>query len=496
MQRVLKWSGLFALTLPIHLVLVLAYIGVPRPPAISAEGVGRVGWQPVLDNAGQLWRTQESRSLVTWMPDGSGVLVRARRWLLDSRLHTLSHAAADPVFLPELPRNVAGIYGDPGRDYLILGWDTDGDEQHRMYRWDLDGADPVLLTTDSERVGFGAFEPDGARIAYTSTRRNGADFDVYVMDPTDPKSDARVLEVEGSWSVAGWAPENDQLLLVHVSSSAVNALYMFDLDSGTLEPVAAAGSADEDDVRHGAPQWSRDGSALYYTSDRGTEFMQLRRLDLGTGEEAVLSEEIPWDVSSVQQSGDGALLLLEVNEDGATRYYTTDALGEGMHPLDLFSSGQFAATLHPTEPLLLVNHADGDGVARGFVYDLSRDKLTLWAGPSPSESVVLEARTVRYPTFDEVDGEPRRSVSWTAVNTVKETRVSCGIYARTTRRGSESFAPISHGTSFGRWTVSASRTWSTLTRTSSSRTGPSSSCPASTLPVKESRSPSRSVKAS
>ncbi len=401
----MKWVALVVLALPIHLVLVLAFIGVPRPPAITAEGVGRVGWRPVLDNAGQLWKSRQSKSLVAWMPDGSGLLVQGRRMILDSRLHTLSDAAGEPVFLPQIPRNVGAIHGAPGREYMVLGWDTDGDEQYRLYRWDLGDADPVLLTSESERAAFGAFEPDGPRIAYVSTRRNGTDSDVYLMDPLDPRSDRLILEVEGTWGVVGWSRTADELLLVHVVSSLENELHVLDIGTGSLTRIT-----DDADgaVRHGSPQWSRDGSALYYTSDRATEFSHLRRLDLRTGEEAVLSADIPWDVESIEQTGDGELLLISVNEDGRTRHYTTDPLGAEMQRLDLFSSGQFSTRLHPDDPVLLINHTDRFGVVRGYTYDLRSEELTLWAGTEPSQSSTPNTRLVRYPTFDSVGGEPRR----------------------------------------------------------------------------------------
>jgi len=406
MRTIMKWVALVVLTLPIHLVLVLALIGVPKPPAITAEGVGRVGWRPVLDNVGQLWRSQQSKSLVTWIPDGSGLLVQGRRMVLDSRLHTLSGAGGKPLFLPQIPRNVSGIHGTPGRGYMVLTWDTGGNEQFRLYRWDLGDADPVLLTSEAERAAFGAFEPNGPRMAYASTRRNGTDFDVYLMNPLEPGSDRLILEVEGLWGVGGWSGTADELLLVHAVSSLENELYVLDIGTGSLRRV----TGDTDGaVQHGSAQWSRDGSALYYTSDRASEFMHLRRLDLGTGEETVLSAEIPWDVSSVQQTGDGELLLISVNEDGRTKHYTTDPRGEEMYPLELFSSGQFSAQLHHADPLLLVNHSDRFGVVRGYTYDLRSDKLTLWAGTEPSQnSAVPETRLVRYPTFDSVAGEPRR----------------------------------------------------------------------------------------
>jgi dipeptidyl aminopeptidase/acylaminoacyl peptidase len=404
MRRWVKLAAIVLLSLPVHVVVGLALLGVPKPPAITAEDVGRVGWGPVFDNAEQLWRSRASKSLVTWLPDGDGVLVRARRWILDSRLQAVASPGARPVFLAQLPRNVAGAYSEPGRGYMILGWDTDGDEQHRLYRWDLGEAEPVLLTTAAERASFGAFERDGKRIAYTSTRRNGRDFDVYVMDPERPDSDQRVLEVDGMWAVAGWSPIADELLLLRFRSNVESELLRFDLATGILEPVPGATG---EGAAFAFAQWSRDGSALYYVSDRGTEFKHLRRLDLSSGEERVLTDEIPWDVSSVQQSADGDLLLLSVNEDGATRWYTSDALAEVMAPLELFASGQFVASLHPDAASMLVNHVDELGVGRGYVYEMARGELTLWAGPEPAAGRGEGHRLVRYPTFDSVAGAPR-----------------------------------------------------------------------------------------
>jgi len=178
MRKIAVGLALVALAIPLHLAVVLAITGVPKPPAITEESVGRVGWRLLFENVEEMWALRESKSLVTWMPDGSGMLVLGKRMLLDQRLHTLSTAGGDVAFLPKIPRN-ATVHSVPGRDYMVLGWDTEGDEQYRLYRWDLGDADPVLLTSEAERAAFGAFEPDGDRIAYVSTRRNGRDFDVY-----------------------------------------------------------------------------------------------------------------------------------------------------------------------------------------------------------------------------------------------------------------------------------------------------------------------------
>ncbi len=403
MGKIGRWIGLFLLTVPVHLVIALALTGVPKPPALATESVGRVAWGPLFTDAGEIWESRASQSLVAWMPDGSGVLVQGKRMLLDVRLHTLETAGEQPIFLPQIPRN-AMVRTAPGRAYMVLGWDTDGDEQYRLYRWDLGDSEPVPLSTDSERTVLGAFEPDGDRIAYASTRRNGTDFDIYVMDVLDPGSGERVLEVEGMWGVAGWSPPGDKLLLIHALSNVESELYAFSFGSGALERLTPEC---EGPVNHDAPQWSRDGDALYYASDCGTDFAHLRRLDLDTGEEAILSDEIPWDVTSIQQAGDGETLLIAMNEDGRTRHYLTDAVGDSMHPLELFSTGRFTAQLHPEAPLLMVNHSDALGRVAGYTYDLRSEELTLWSGVESSTRDVREVRLVRYPTFDEVEGAPR-----------------------------------------------------------------------------------------
>jgi len=403
MEKTAKWAVIIALTVSLHTVVFLAITGVPKPPALTTEHVGRVAWAPLLKNAGQMLRARESGGAVTWMPDGSGMLVSGAHLLIDSRLHTLARAGGRASFLPQIPRNAA-VYSSLGRDYMVLGWDTDGDEQFSLYRWDLGDAAPVLLTSEEERAGFGAFEPEGDRIAFTSSRRNGKDFDVYVMDVTDPQSDEVVLQVEGAWSVAGWSAVASELLLVQSFSNVHNELYTFDLGTRALMRITPDGTGP---ARHGSPRWSHDGASLFYTSDRGTEFAHLRRLDLATGRETILSDEIPWDVLSYQKTRDDRLLLVSVNEDGRTVHYTTDAWGEEFQELALFTSGEFSAELHPTELTLLVNHLDPLGHARGFTYDIRSGELEQWVGGDISESDVPAPRLIHYPTFDSVDGGPR-----------------------------------------------------------------------------------------
>jgi dipeptidyl aminopeptidase/acylaminoacyl peptidase len=402
--RVFKLAILSLAALAVLGIAVLAIIGLPKPPAITEEGVGRIGWSPILKNFGEIRRGLRSRSLGAWLPGGRGLTATAPRRFVDFRLHVVSGPGRAPQLAKSLPRNVAGFYTDLDRPYAVFRSDAGGNEQYQLYLWDFEDSEPVRLTSGDERAAFGAFEPGGVRIAYTSTRRNGSDSDIYVMDPLHPDSDRRVLERTGSWFVSDWSPVAEELLLVRTISNVENELYRFDLASEEVTQVTdSAGSP----TRSVAAQYSRDGQALYYASDRDTEFRHLRRRELHTGQQSVLSAAIPWDVTSIQQSGDGHTLVVGVNEDGRTRYYLHDVGTTAVNRLELPLSGIYSVRLHPTLPLLRINHVDPLGVGRGYVYDMESQELTLWIGAEPEEAEVPEARLVRYPTFDSVAGEAR-----------------------------------------------------------------------------------------
>ncbi len=104
------------------------------------------------------------------------------------------------------------------------------------------GGTVTLLTDGKSRNMMGPFSRAGERLAYTSTRRNGKDTDLYVIDPRDPKSDRRLAEVEGGgWSPLDWSPDGKRLLVAQYVSVNESYLWIFDAASGERDAADPEG---------------------------------------------------------------------------------------------------------------------------------------------------------------------------------------------------------------------------------------------------------------
>jgi hypothetical protein len=162
--------------------------GLPAVPASIAEAVGR-------------YTEFRAAALQSWHPTRREMLI-ATRFADTAQVHRVKSPGGARTQLTFFPDRVFGAsYPPKGGDYFVFGKDTGGNEFAQLYRYDLATAAITLLTEGGRSQNGGSvFSRAGDRMAYGSTRRNGKDRDVYLVDPHDPKTDRLLLQVEGG----GW----------------------------------------------------------------------------------------------------------------------------------------------------------------------------------------------------------------------------------------------------------------------------------------------------
>ncbi len=378
--------------------------GVPEVPAELAERLDR-------------FENTRSANVQAWTADGSGLFITTR-FAETSQLHQVAMPGGARRQLTFLEEPVFGFERRPGGTDLTFLMSEGGSEFNQIFLLDPKTGDRKRLTDGTSRNGAVAWSRDGRRIAYQSTRRNGAANDVWVMDPADPDSARLVLEApDGAWyGVADWSADGKRALVLQYVSVADSRLHLLDLATGERRLLAGG---DDAPANHAAvnPAFDASGEGMLFSTDRHGDFSQLAHMSLASGEERILTAEIPWDVDELAVSEDRKRAAFVVNEGGLSRLYLMDPATFDYRPVEGVPTGLvFGLDFSPDGRRLALVLNSAKTPSDVFTLDLGESptaagELVRWTwsevGGLDTESFV-EPELVHYPTFDRVDGEPRQ----------------------------------------------------------------------------------------
>jgi len=295
---------------------VPALADADKPAAIVADGI-----PPIPDDltvATRPYMEFRTAGFLGWNP-------RTRAMAVSTRFGNVAqvHEVAAPgamrrqITFEQEPIAGAGFARRVG-DVMVVQKDVGGSEFWQLYR--LDHGRLMLLTDGKSRNEINAWSHDGRWLAYSSTRRNGADSDLYVVDPRNPSTNRMVAQVKGGgWAVADFAPDGRSAVVANYLSVNKTDLYRLDLASGRMTAIGDLSKP----IAYGGARFAPNGT-LWVTSDEGSDFQRLGRLDLSTGRFTPVAPEKRWDVESFDISEDGRFIAYLVNEAGISRLRLLD----------------------------------------------------------------------------------------------------------------------------------------------------------------------------
>lgn len=289
---------------------------IARPAALIADGMPDLDatiaaeTRPYMENRGA--------SFVGWHPKDKSMLI-ATRFGNTAQLHRVAMpmGARKQITFEAEPVG-AGAWAPSRGDVLLVQKDVGGNEFYQIYALREGRLD--LLTDGKSRNGFNAWSRDGELLAYSSTRRNGRDSDLYVMNPRDPASTRMVAEVKGGgWALAAFAPDKSWAVVAQYVSVQKSNLYRLDLASGAMTPITDQSRT----VSYSGIDFAPDGT-LWVSSDDGAEFERLGTLDVTTGAFTPRGPAEKWDVANFDIADNGRFLAYTINEAGMSRLRIMD----------------------------------------------------------------------------------------------------------------------------------------------------------------------------
>ncbi|MDO9370812.1 MAG: prolyl oligopeptidase family serine peptidase [Sphingopyxis sp.] len=303
----------------------------PKPAALIADGVPDVPAE--LSAATRPYMENRGASFVGWNPVDKSMLI-ATRFANTAQIHRVAMPmGARKQLTFEAEPIGTGAWSPKTADIMLVEKDIGGNEFYQIYA--MKNGRLELLTDGKSRNGFNAWSADGSLIAYTSTRRNGRDSDIYVMDPRNPASNRMVAQVEGGgWALLDFAPDKSWAVVGKYSSVQKSDFFRLDLKTGTMTPIGDHSRT----VSHNGGVFAPDGS-IWITSDEGSEFERLGTLDPATGKFTPRGPAEKWDVGGFDIAEDGSFIAYTVNEAGMSKLRLLDPKSGAVRTVDKLPAG-------------------------------------------------------------------------------------------------------------------------------------------------------------
>src|SRR5690606_4399215 len=199
--------------------------------------------------------------------------------------------------------------------------DVGGNEFRQLYWFDLKTGSWEMISDGGRTQNSNVlWSEDGTQFIYTSTRRTGKDYDLYLASMTKPKEAKRILENTGAWFPTDWSADGKRVIVVNRISINRSYLHILDLTTDKLEQI----NPSKEEISYGGGIWNADGTGLFYTSDEGSEFHQLRYYDVATRKSQVITRDINWDVADMIINKKRNTIVFSSNENGIFKLYELD----------------------------------------------------------------------------------------------------------------------------------------------------------------------------
>ena len=226
-------------------------------------------------------------------------------------------------------------------EYFLFTKDVGGNEFAQVYRYDIATGKTTMLTPGSKsQNGNITWNKAGTKILYTSTRRNGTDRDLYMMDPLNPATDKLVLQLQGGgWSISDWSPDEKRVALNNFVSINERSIWLYDMVTATNEKLLPK---QEERVVYSGGIFTKDGKAIFMGTDKGSEFVKPYRYAFATAQLTPMLTGINWELSDYEISENQQQAAFVTNEAGISKLYIQQLATKQYTPVKSIPTGIIA----------------------------------------------------------------------------------------------------------------------------------------------------------
>jgi dipeptidyl aminopeptidase/acylaminoacyl peptidase len=357
----------------------------------------------------QQYQNTRSASFADWLPNDGGILI-ATRFGNTSQLHTVNSpgGARNQITFFDEPVTNGSFSPSPDHNGFLFTKDIGGNEFDQIYWYDMNTRNAEMLSDGASRNFGMSWSNKGDQFAFTSSRRNKKDFDIYISDMKSPKvATLKVDRGSGYWVAVDWSPDDSKLIVIQYLSSTKSNSYILDLKTEGLTQINDA----KTEAVFLASGWDKTGKKIYATTNMGREFNTLVQYDVSSKKIEYITDDIPWDIDEFTTNTSRTKAAFTVNENGFSQLYVMDIATNAYKKVPNLPVGQInAIKFKPSkaELAMVLNSTETPGDV--YALNLNSLKMTRWTTSEVGgldTSLFPKPELINFETFDKVDGKIR-----------------------------------------------------------------------------------------
>ncbi|WP_223701802.1 S9 family peptidase [Sutcliffiella deserti] len=311
-------------------------------------------------------------------------------------------SGGNPVMLTDSTNDaVHAISYFPHDHRFLFMQDKGGNEILHIFVREEDGSAKELTTGEKERAEFYGWADDGKSFFYGSNKRDPKFLDVCEMNIETYQS-TTLYENKDGFTFGAISKDKNHLAFQKVSNANNSNMYVYNRVADDMKLL----SEHEGDVKYSPKTFDRSSTYLYFLTDESSEFLELKKIELTTGEIELVASE-PWDIERAFFSKNNRYLVYSINNDSKTEVKVVEVQNGEALAMEGLPEGQITeVAVSGDERLISLSINSSTAPKNIFIYEADSKnvtKLTDTLHPDVQESDLVKAEIVRFPSFDKLE---------------------------------------------------------------------------------------------
>jgi dipeptidyl aminopeptidase/acylaminoacyl peptidase len=339
--------------------------------------------------SGLAFSPDEERILFT--SDVSGIFNVHEVCLSDRTQRQLTHS---------IDENVRSVSYFPNDSRILISKDRDNRESSVLCVLKPDGNEIVLTHGDEVQTFFHRWSFDGHSFYVSTNERDQRFYDLFQID-VNTFDRKLVYQATEKFYVCAISSDERYVLLMKSARKGDSDIYFYDVNTSEMKCLTPHAG----DVLNCLPVFNREATAIYYITDKDSDFRYVQRLDLISGQTQCVEKESA-DVIATVFSPDYQRRITFYYDVASTRRVLKihDEAGGSAFTLPGFSEQNITSAVISRSGRRLGFYADGDcSPGNIYIYDFEQSSITQLTNnlnPDIDPEDLVESEIVSYRSFD------------------------------------------------------------------------------------------------